>query len=158
MIGFIKKLFGIGGDSERDKIDEVADRVLRFADRFRNADDEDGAEIAEQYAEEIRKVRTLQEAYAVESEFMQKIKDRLPFGKKGTASHFGGVTHHHYDHDHFDTSDDWVETTSAVYGIYGNENTPSTDSSETLEGDGGDFSGAGSSTEFDSGETFSDNS
>lgn len=157
MIGFIKKLFGIGGDSERDKIDEVADRVLRFADRFRNADDEEGAEIAEQYAEEIRNVKTLQEAYSVESEFMQKIKDRLPFGKRGTSSHIGGMTHHHYDHDHFDTDDDWVETT-AVAGIYGNDSASSEGTDEKTEGDGGDFSGAGSSTEFESSETFSDNS
>ncbi len=154
MIGFLKRLFG--GNPEGDKIEEVAERVERFADRFRNADDEEGAEIAEQYAAEIRNAKTLQDAYAVESEFMQKIKDRMPFGKRGTSSSLAGVTHHHYDID--DDRYDSYDSSTVVTGIYGSESTTSSDSTESAEGDGGDFSGAGSSTEFESGETFSDNS
>lgn len=153
MIGFLKRLFG--GNPESDKIEEVAERVERFADRFRNADDEEGAEIAEQYAAEIRNAKTLEEAYSVESEFMQKIKDRLPFGKRGTSSHIGGMTHHHYHDNDVHTTFDSVDS---VAGIYGSDSTSSSDSADSAEGDGGDFSGAGSSTEFESGETFSDNS
>lgn len=151
-MGFFSRLFGM--DSEQDKIEEVADRVERFADRFRNANDYEAAEIAENYSKRIRKLKTLDEAYKVEAEFMEKIKDRIPSDKRGTSSTDDeGFVHHHYHTAH--TVSDYDSSTAAST-FFGSDNTSSDSDSEESSGE---FSGAGSSSEFDSGsESFSDNS
>ena len=53
-------------DEERTR-EEVAQRIERRADRYRNAGDEEGARRAEEVASQARAARTLAQALAVEA-------------------------------------------------------------------------------------------
>ncbi len=52
-------------------VEEVADRIERFGDRFRNADDREGEQAAREAAQAARQSSNLEEALAIEHDFLQ---------------------------------------------------------------------------------------
>lgn len=76
-MGFFSDLFG-GGGSDAEKIEQAAEEVDRYADRFENAEDEENAALARGYAERIRKARTVKAAKKLKAEFLAIInKDEM---------------------------------------------------------------------------------
>lgn len=67
-MGFFSDLFGGGNDPE--KIEEIAEDVERYADRFDNADDQENAALARGYAERIRNAKTVKQAKVLKAEFL----------------------------------------------------------------------------------------
>ncbi|GAB4443595.1 MAG: hypothetical protein OHK0011_25860 [Turneriella sp.] len=63
----IKRLFS--GKDEATRIKELAAELMRYADRYENADDSENAALARDYAERVASARTLKEAKALYSEF-----------------------------------------------------------------------------------------
>lgn len=67
-MGFFSDLFGGGNDPE--KIQQIAEDVERYADRFDNAGDQENAALARGYAERIRKAETVKAAKLLKAEFL----------------------------------------------------------------------------------------
>jgi hypothetical protein len=75
-MGFFSDLFGGGSDPE--KIEQIAEDVERYADRFENADDEENAALARGYAERIRRAKSVKGAKKLKVEFLAIInKDEI---------------------------------------------------------------------------------
>ncbi len=75
-MGFFSDLFGGGSDPE--KIEQVAEDVERYADRFENAEDQENAALARGYAERIRRAKTVSDAKKLKAEFLGIIgKDEI---------------------------------------------------------------------------------
>lgn len=67
-MGFFSDLFGGGNDPE--KIEQIAEDVERYADRFENADDGENAALARGYAQRIRNADTVKAAKLLKAEFL----------------------------------------------------------------------------------------
>ncbi len=59
---------------EREKIEEIAGRIERYADRFENANESEKAQHARKTAEKIRSSIYLDKALKIEKKFVLNIK------------------------------------------------------------------------------------
>ena len=59
---------------EREKIEKIADRIERYADRFENANENEKAQHTRKIVEKIRNSLFLDKALEIEKKFMLNIK------------------------------------------------------------------------------------
>lgn len=78
---------------------ELADEVERYADRFENADDDENAALARDYARRIRNTADKREARRLYDEFRAAVRDE-------DDSRPYHATERHHDHDDDSWSDD----------------------------------------------------
>ncbi|MCB1179846.1 MAG: hypothetical protein KDK36_19880 [Leptospiraceae bacterium] len=154
MFEFIKKIFG-AGKSEKLQIQEISDKIKRFANRFRNAGEIEGAEIADRYSERISVCTKLEQAEVLEKEFYRELNSkgiRMDSSSSTTDEYY----HDSYTQTHYSTSstaDDFVVGYTASEILNSDDNSSGSD----FEGSGGDFGGAGAESSWEE-ENSNDNS
>lgn len=74
----------------QDTIQDVVDRIERYADRERNAGDPDGEQAAREAAAEAQSAGTLEEALQIEAELYQSANQLIKKKKNWFQRLFGG--------------------------------------------------------------------
>jgi len=151
MLDFIKNLFGGSEEDESAKINEIADRIERFQDRFENSDDEENAKLAHNYSERARKMKTVEDAERVEKEFYEMLKKKgINLTSKGSGGSGGRTTYYNTTNRMYD-NDDTIGTAYTASRILRDDN-QNIQPEDSIQPSDGEFGGGGAS------ESYSDNS
>ncbi|MDX1958235.1 MAG: hypothetical protein SFU98_06660 [Leptospiraceae bacterium] len=147
MLDFIKNLFSSSEDDEQKQINEIADRIERFKDRFENSGEEENAQFAMNYATRARKMKRVVDALRVEKEFFELLRKRgvnlVKENETDDNYNYGSTRTIYYDNTN--------RSDSILYGsseLIDETRQPE----ESIQSGDGEFSGAGAS------ESYSDNS
>lgn len=140
------------GDTKK-KIQEIANRVERFKQRYAQANDIIKYNISNTYYNLLLNANTLEEAKHYEQEFYKKIEEQGTDLKNYKQSKDYATDSTIQDFDSSNTTSTTIEDTAIIY--YSSQNSQTASDNSTTEGQG-EFGGGGASASWE--ETNSDNS